>query len=74
VIGLLTLEDCFAIQEADYWPLSQRALNWISEAPQDRARRRRRKDLRIANIAVDVLAADLPAALDYLLQKKAGGV
>jgi hypothetical protein len=51
------------------WPLCDEAIAWLKQPPAERIARRRSRDERIAAVAREVLAADLPGALAYLQEK-----
>jgi hypothetical protein len=65
--GLFTLPDLLTLAGSACWPLSPEALTWIAEPPRARARRRRRRAERVTALVSDVLVAELPAAVAYLV-------
>jgi hypothetical protein len=65
-VGLFALPDLLTLAKCGYWPLSAQALAWLTRSPSERARRRRRLDRRIAAVVREIMAADLPAALDVI--------
>lgn len=68
--GLFTAGELVALAKASYWPLPERALAWLAEPPRDRARRWRRRERRVAAVVREVLAAELPAAVEFLLGRR----
>jgi hypothetical protein len=57
------MADLITLAKSSYWPLPQKALDWIAESPADRARRQKRMARRMGNIIRNVLATELPEAI-----------
>jgi hypothetical protein len=71
--GLFEPAAMVALARAGCWPLPPRARRYIAEAPHERARRRRRRARQIACVVRDILAEDLPEALDVLTAPRTTG-
>jgi hypothetical protein len=66
---LFTGPELACLARWNYWPLCDEAIAWLKQSPADRAARRLRREARIAAVAREVLAADLPGALAYLQEE-----
>ncbi len=65
-LGLFPPLDLLALAQSGCWPLPSLALGWLGEPPAERARRRKRREQRIAAVVREVMVAELPEAINYL--------
>ncbi len=71
-ITLFPRGDQEILMRSNYWPLSERAIRFLGRTPAERRRSRGRFERRVAEVVREVLAADLPAAVAFLLRRRPG--
>jgi hypothetical protein len=69
IVGLFPLADLLVLALCGYWPLHALALRYLAKTPKDRKHRRQRRfDSRVGSVVAEVMVAELPAAVDYLIR------
>src|SRR5262245_2791364 len=69
-VGLFTMTDLTCLARWGYWPLPERALDWIATTPKATAQCRHKQTQRIAGIVRALLMEELPAAVAYVARRK----